>query len=132
MRQGRLYISSRYSPDRTGDDKEWMLDAPCTQVDPDIFFQDLGGSNKQAKKICADCDVLEQCLAYALKTDNGKYRYGVFGGKSPKERRKIAKQMDMEETTDDNEYSYGEREGQYDWSVESLLSEEEEDDWGDL
>lgn len=32
---------------------EWMLDAVCPSVDPEIFFPDKGGSTREAKAICA-------------------------------------------------------------------------------
>lgn len=133
MRQGRLYLGTLYAPERTGDGREWMLDAACTQVDPEIFFPEVGKSSKQAKAICSGCDVRELCLEYALATDNGKHHYGVFGGKSVRERRAIAKQRGLKEENDD-EFAepYRGREGESDWEMESLLSEEEEDDWGDL
>ncbi|MDO3044165.1 WhiB family transcriptional regulator [Mycobacteroides abscessus] len=62
----------------------WTGLAPCSQTDPEIFFPEKGGSVKEAKAICATCEVIEQCLHYALINDE---RYGVFGGKSERERR---------------------------------------------
>ena len=131
MSYGR--ILDRYSPSLTGDGMDWMQDAACTQVDPEIFFPEQGGSSKQAKKICAGCDVVEQCLVYGVKTDRGKKNYGIFGGKSEQERRKIRKALKLEEK-DDDEYpeSYGGREDQYDWEMEPLLSEEEKEYGSDL
>lgn len=133
MRQGRLHLGAIYSPERTGDDREWMIDAACTQVDPEIFFPNKGGSSKQAKKICARCDVREQCLEFGLKTDRGKTLHGIFGGKSERERRAIAKQRGLEEENNDEFVEPdGEREDQSEWAMEPLLPEEEEDNWGDM
>lgn len=62
----------------------WEGDALCAQVDPEIFFPEKGGSTKEAKSICAKCEVANECLIFALANDE---RYGVFGGKSERERR---------------------------------------------
>lgn len=66
--------------------EEWTERALCAQVDPDIFHVDKGESSKPAKKICSNCPVIEECLEYALRTDQ---RFGVFGGYSERERRKL-------------------------------------------
>ncbi|BDZ51496.1 hypothetical protein GCM10025867_37370 [Frondihabitans sucicola] len=47
-----------------------------------------GGSTRDAKKICASCDVRAQCLEYALQNDE---RFGIWGGLSERERRKLRK-----------------------------------------
>jgi WhiB family redox-sensing transcriptional regulator len=64
----------------------WSVDAPCSQADADAWFPDKGGSAVEAKRICASCDVREQCLQWAL--DN-KEHWGVWGGMSERERRRI-------------------------------------------
>lgn len=64
----------------------WMDDALCAQVDPDAFFPEKGGSNRAAKALCASCEVRAQCLAFALAHDE---RYGIWGGKSERERRRM-------------------------------------------
>jgi hypothetical protein len=64
-----------------------MLDALCAQTDPDAFFPEYGGSIKDATDICAKCDVRERCLQYAME-NNFDYD-GIFGGLSPKNRRKL-------------------------------------------
>ncbi|MEE3126377.1 MAG: WhiB family transcriptional regulator [Actinomycetota bacterium] len=65
----------------------WVDDALCAQIDTDGFFPEGRGANTRfAKSICAQCPVTEKCLQYAL--DNGE-RFGVWGGKSERERRKL-------------------------------------------
>jgi WhiB family redox-sensing transcriptional regulator len=64
---------------------EWRKAALCAQVDPEIFFPEIGSSygSQQAKKLCGSCDVKQQCLDYALEN---RERYGVWGGASPGDR----------------------------------------------
>lgn len=64
----------------------WSVDTPCAQADPDAWFPEKGGSPAEAKRICADCDVREQCLQWAL--DN-KEHWGIWGGMSEHDRRRI-------------------------------------------
>lgn len=64
-------------PAPTGDEYDWRDDALCAQVDPEIFFPPKGGSSEDAKKVCTQCDVREQCLQYAIDNDEA---LGVWGG----------------------------------------------------
>ena len=64
----------------------WMEQGVCAQTDPDAFFPDKGGATRHAKAICRTCSVQDECLQYAL--DNGE-RYGVWGGYSERERRRV-------------------------------------------
>ena len=66
----------------------WQADSLCAQTDPEAFFPEKGGSTRDAKKICASCDVRAQCLEYALQNDE---RFGIWGGLSERERRKLRK-----------------------------------------
>lgn len=66
----------------------WSVYATCSQADPEAWFPDKGGSTRDAKKICFECPVRRQCLEYALANDE---RFGVWGGLSERERRKLRK-----------------------------------------
>lgn len=70
---------------------EWMVDALCAQTDPEVFFPDVGEPNRNAKRVCMACPVRAQCLRYAI---NHGMNYGVWGGKSYRERKAIAEQLD--------------------------------------
>ena len=35
----------------------WQTDALCAQTDPEAFFPEKGGSTRDAKRICASCEV---------------------------------------------------------------------------
>jgi len=66
----------------------WQADSLCSQTDPEAFFPEKGGSTRDAKKICSSCEVRAQCLEYALQNDE---RFGIWGGLSERERRKLRK-----------------------------------------
>lgn len=74
---------------RRNDDEEalaWQADALCAQTDPEAFFPEKGGSTREAKRICDGCEVRSECLDYALQNDE---RFGIWGGLSERERRKL-------------------------------------------
>ena len=64
----------------------WQADALCAQTDPEAFFPEKGGSTRDAKTICTTCEVRGECLEYALQNDE---RFGIWGGLSERERRKL-------------------------------------------
>src|SRR3954470_24515382 len=66
----------------------WQERALCAQTDPQAFFPEKGGSTREAKKVCLTCDVRGECLEYALQHDE---RFGIWGGMSERERRKLKK-----------------------------------------
>ncbi|MFW5469419.1 WhiB family transcriptional regulator [Knoellia sp. CPCC 206435] len=66
----------------------WQERSLCAQTDPEAFFPEKGGSTREAKKVCVGCDVRPECLEYALANDE---RFGIWGGLSERERRKLKK-----------------------------------------
>jgi WhiB family redox-sensing transcriptional regulator len=67
----------------------WQERALCAQTDPEAFFPEKGGSTREAKKVCLSCEVRVECLEYALENDE---RFGIWGGLSERERRRLKKQ----------------------------------------
>ena len=63
-------------------------DAACFGADTNKFFPHTGETSKPAKQICEECDVIQECLDWAIEH---KVQYGVWGGKTMRERRKISK-----------------------------------------
>jgi WhiB family transcriptional regulator, redox-sensing transcriptional regulator len=70
--------------------EEWMDQAECVGADPDLFFPERGEDSRTAKEICYRCPVRQKCLEYAMK--HGE-KYGIWGGKSERERRQIRMQL---------------------------------------
>lgn len=68
---------------------DWRELGLCQQVDSELFFPDKGGSTKEAKRVCAACEVRPQCLEAAMANDE---RFGIWGGLSERERRRLKRQ----------------------------------------
>ena len=87
--KGRTSHASRtVSPRREPRNSGWQERALCAQTDPEAFFPEKGGSTREAKKVCLTCEVRDDCLEYALMNDE---RFGIWGGLSERERRKLKK-----------------------------------------
>jgi WhiB family redox-sensing transcriptional regulator len=62
----------------------WKDHAACTGQ-AELFFNDHKQKTvKQAKEVCGECEVKNECLAHALKHQE----YGVWGGLTANERRR--------------------------------------------
>nr|WP_314223699.1 WhiB family transcriptional regulator [Streptomyces sp. DSM 40713] len=69
---------------------DWRHRAVCREEDPELFFPigNTGGALLQieeAKAVCRRCQVIEQCLQWALESG----QEGVWGGLSEDERRSM-------------------------------------------
>jgi WhiB family redox-sensing transcriptional regulator len=69
--------------------EDWQDRALCAETDPESFFPEKGGSTREAKRICSGCEVRAECLEYALAHDE---RFGIWGGLSERERRKLKRE----------------------------------------
>lgn len=78
-----------YSTEGEDGELAWQADALCAQTDPEAFFPEKGGSTRDAKRVCSECPVREACLEYAMENDE---RFGIWGGLSERERRRLRKQ----------------------------------------
>lgn len=71
------------------DDREpWRSEAKClAEAKPTSwFFPDRTESVEARKTYCRTCPVQQDCLNYAIEN---KERFGIWGGTSEKERRKL-------------------------------------------
>lgn len=69
---------------------DWMDDAACAQIGTELFFVEKGSSIREAREICARCEVRQACLDYALSIDDPPL-LGVWGGTNERERRRLRK-----------------------------------------
>lgn len=65
----------------------WREAAACIDVEVDFFpdSEDLAAILR-AKAICAACPVVDECLVWAIETNQSE---GIWGGHTPKERRRL-------------------------------------------
>ncbi len=72
---------------------DWRELAACRDSEPGLFFP-IGTTGPaieqidEAKDICEQCSVVEECLNYALETNQ---EAGVWGGYAEDERRRLRK-----------------------------------------
>lgn len=62
----------------------WHAFANFRGCDPDLFFLARGESTKEAKVVCAGCQVRDECLV-----DSVGEKFGIWGGFGECERRRI-------------------------------------------
>ena len=94
-----------------GCDPHWRDGALCAEIGPAIFFPGKGGSDKQAKAVCAACPSKGPCLEFALDHDE---EFGIFGGLTRAERERLGRpprfprtcQNDLHEMTPQNTYTF--------------------------
>jgi WhiB family redox-sensing transcriptional regulator len=69
----------------------WQQAAACKDTpDPEVFFPGKGEDAEAAKRVCAGCPVLGECLDFALATMRVADRdHGVYGGLTPAERSRL-------------------------------------------
>lgn len=75
-------------PTANAESDNWRADALCAQTNSELFFPEKGGGTRSAKKVCQECEVRPQCLEFAFQNNE---RFGVWGGLSERERRKLDK-----------------------------------------
>lgn len=73
---------------------DWRSTAACVDEDPELFFPigTTGPAVEQAdaaKRICMRCDAREECLEFAIATNQDA---GVWGGLTEDERRTLKRQ----------------------------------------
>ena len=66
------------------DTQQWMKLANCRGMDSNLWFPERGAAPRSAKRICGECEVVDECFAYGLRE-----RYGIWGGHGERERRRI-------------------------------------------
>ena len=88
-----MALSSSRNLSLAAENDGWRLHAACRDTDPDLFFPigTTGPALEQiaaARAVCEVCPVCEDCLDFALMTNQDS---GIWGGTSEDERRKLRK-----------------------------------------
>ena len=70
----------------------WREQAACATVEHDVFFPPghEPADALEAKAVCAICPVRDECLEYALATNQSE---GVWGGLDAPERRRMRRRI---------------------------------------
>lgn len=73
------------------DDSRWREDAACRDTDPNLFFPvgttgEAEEETRAALALCRQCAVREQCLEFAMATNQ---RDGIWGATSEDDRRRM-------------------------------------------
>ncbi len=71
------------------DPSDWRALAACRDSDSSVFFPEVGSDVARiaaAKEVCAGCPVREDCLSFAVETNQSE---GIWGGRTPSERRTL-------------------------------------------
>ena len=71
--------------------RDWMAQALCAQIDPDLWYPDPGDAHaaQTAAAVCHTCPVRADCLDYAMATEAQQDRHGVWGGLTPTARNRL-------------------------------------------
>lgn len=70
----------------------WREDANCSGVKHSVFFPattHFDDRFDEAKQYCFTCKVRKECLALVISLDESDDRWGVFGGLTPNERKRL-------------------------------------------
>lgn len=79
--------------------RDWVSQAACRGIDPELFMPEIGGNTRAAKELCngrpatkmkpglPPCPVKDECLEYSLQLPGPVV--GVWGGLSERERREV-------------------------------------------
>jgi WhiB family redox-sensing transcriptional regulator len=67
---------------------DWRAAGACLNTDPDVFFPVAVGmaadpQTARALRVCAGCQVRQECLDFAMRTGE---QDGIWGGTTPEER----------------------------------------------
>lgn len=75
-------------------------DIRCAGESVELFFSTKYSDRDAAKILCNNCAVQEQCLNMAIKMeaqDSTKHRFGIFGGLTGGERKRLVAARKLQE-----------------------------------
>lgn len=73
--------------------QDWEERSACLNLpnwQKELFFLHGKEAEREAKAICATCEVQEECLSFAIEY---RINHGVFGGLNEEERKKIIRRQ---------------------------------------
>jgi WhiB family redox-sensing transcriptional regulator len=76
---------------------DWMENAACATVDPDLFHVEGQGSYNKALPVCRRCPVQRKCAAFAQAVEGAtstRNRHGLWAGQVPRQRKAASNHID--------------------------------------
>jgi WhiB family redox-sensing transcriptional regulator len=67
----------------------WRQRGACRGLDPEIFYPPVEEEAEDARAICGECPVQDECLEFALVNREAE---GIWGGATSRERRRLIRQ----------------------------------------
>ena len=95
--RGGLIVALTWIRTHDWDADAWRNRAACRDTSPELFFP-IGTTGialdqiDAAKHVCQQCPVADECLEFALATNQ---EAGVWGGLTEEERRRLRKGVDV-------------------------------------
>ncbi len=91
-------MESREDGEQVATILQWRALASCARYTPELFFPAgetglAGAQIAMAKRICIGCPVRQDCLDYALASNQ---RFGIWGGLTEEERRPVRRRWLMQ------------------------------------
>jgi len=73
---------------------DWKKRGACLGYPAEVFHPEEPNAYRHAVKVCERCVVKARCLEFALELPGSADRFGVYGGLTPPQRRRL--RLDME------------------------------------
>jgi WhiB family redox-sensing transcriptional regulator len=80
----RAQIESRIPAAAIG---PWVAEGRCTEVDPELWWPGPNDRGREARAVCAVCEVRVQCLAYGVA--RARDEWGIWGGCDRRQRLRL-------------------------------------------
>ncbi|MEL7209317.1 MAG: WhiB family transcriptional regulator [Actinomycetota bacterium] len=86
-----MSATTTITTEQTSASGDWWERAACRGLDTSLFFPQRGESTAKAEAVCAGCPVRDDCLWFALGdgTPRSSERFGIWGGSSERQRRRL-------------------------------------------
>jgi WhiB family redox-sensing transcriptional regulator len=73
---------------------DWKKRGACLGYPTEVFHPEEPNDYRHAVKICERCVVKSSCLEFALQIPGSADRFGVYGGMTPPQRRRLRLERD--------------------------------------
>ena len=78
---------------------DWKKRGACLGYPAEVFHPENPTDYRHAVKVCERCVVKARCLEFALQTPGSADRFGVYGGMTPPQRRRLRLEREQSVST---------------------------------